>query len=282
MHSSLAVPFTSMYEFDDPTADIIISSSALESHPRQFRLHSCILAVASPFFRDMFSLPQPPSNKTGVATLQVSEISSTLDTLLRFVYPVVDPIVETLDELTAVLDAAVKYDFISTIQHLRKILVEPRFVKSNPLRVFAIVARYDFAEEIEIASHSTLSTDILDFPITDDLKYITAHTYRRLLDFRKRRACAAQDLLRLPYDVKCAQCNSGHAIYNAPKWWHEWVKRAKMESSLRPCTAVIFQTEFLVQAAAAADCPLCPGSMLESIRYLDEIRGRIDALPGTL
>ncbi|KAK7036436.1 methionyl-tRNA synthetase [Paramarasmius palmivorus] len=259
MHSPPVALLTSSYDFDDSTADIVISSSALEAKPRDFCLHSCILIMASSFFKDMFSLPQPSSSKMGAVHLQVSEYSSTLDTLFRFVYPVMDPIIETLDEFSPVLEAAVKYDFISTISHLRKMLVEPRFLQSNPLRVFAIAARYDFTEEVKISSRATLSVDIvsilLNSPLTDDLRHITAHTYRRLLDLHRRRACAAQELLKLPHDVKCQECNCGHAIYNAPKWWYEWMKRAKEELSLRPCTAVIFRTDFLAQAAAAVRFP---------------------------
>ncbi|KAF9268553.1 hypothetical protein L218DRAFT_516441 [Marasmius fiardii PR-910] len=277
--SSLA----SNYEFDSLEADVIIVSS--DTKPREFNLHSTILSLASPFFQDMFSLPQSLSNKQtqGPPVLPVSESCATLDTLFRFVYPVVDPVIDTLDELGSVLEAAIKYDFLATIQHLRRILVEPRFLEAYSLRVFAIAWRYEFAEEIELAVQHTMEIDILNVPLTDDLKHITAHTYRRLIDLHRHRACSAQELLRIPYDVKCPHCNGcGHAIYNAPKWWYEWQKRAKEELAKRPSTRVIFQTDFMSQAAAAAGCPQCPSNMLGSINHLQKIKRSIEDLPCSL
>ncbi|KAL0578931.1 hypothetical protein V5O48_003079 [Marasmius crinis-equi] len=277
-------PCPSTHSFDSPDADIVIVSSSGETTPKEFRLHSSILTIASPFFQDMFSLPQSRlSDNQEVPILPVSEPSSTLQTLFQFVYPVVDPAVETLDELATVLEAAVKYDFLAAIQHLRTILVEPRFLTTAPLRVFAIAWRYDFQDEIESAAKHTLNTDILSVPLTDDLKYITAHTFRRLIDLHRRRASAAHNLLKLPHDIKCPQCNCyGAARYNAPKWWYEWSKRAKEELTLRPSSGVIFRLEFIFQAAAATKCAGCPSNMLECLSHLEKIRHGIDDLPCSL
>ncbi|KAG7091145.1 hypothetical protein E1B28_010199 [Marasmius oreades] len=291
----------SNYAFDSPDADVvIIPSDASSTAPRKLRLHSTILSLASPFFQDMFSLPQSLLSKQGITEIPVSEPFATLETLFRFVYPVVDPVIETLDELGEIIETAIKYDFLATIEHLRRILVEPRFLQAYPLRVFAIAWRYEFTEEIELAAQNTLNTDIvrdfpdhlelsssfalqLSVPLTDDLKYITAHTYRRLIDLHRRRAHAAQELLKIPYDVKCPHCNGcGHAIYSAPKWWYEWQKRAKEELALRPSTRVIFQPEFMSQAAAAVGCPQCITSMLGSFTHLEKIKRCIDDLPCSL
>ncbi|KAJ8076714.1 hypothetical protein PM082_001137 [Marasmius tenuissimus] len=275
------IPTSSTYSFDSPDADIIIISSSCEPIPREFRLHRNILTLASPFFQDMFSLPQSHhSSKQEVPILPVSESSDTLDTLFHFVYPILDPFIETLDVLEAVLEAAVKYDFLSAIQHLRKVLVEQRFLTNFPLRVFAIAWRYDFQEEIDLAVRYTLNTDILSVPLTNDLKHVTAHTFRRLVDLHRRRTSAAHDLLQIPHEVKCPHCNGyGHARYNAPKWWYEWMKRAKEELSLRPSSSVIFQPEFMSQVATVVGCPQCPSSMFGCLTHLEKIRRDIDALP---
>src|SRR5262245_4610924 len=118
------------YEFIADDADIIIIS-----HPdrTEFRLHKCILSAASTFFRDMFSLPQPlvlPESELPI--IPVTESQTTLDLLLRFVYPIHDPIITNLDDLSSVLAAAVKYDFEAVCTTLRKQLVLPHFVLEEP------------------------------------------------------------------------------------------------------------------------------------------------------
>src|ERR1700733_11553138 len=193
------------YNFDAPDADLIL----LSSDDVEFRVHRCILAAASPFFSDMFTLPQPrvPSDPITIPVIPVSELRQTLDSLLRFVYPVQDPPIHTLDQLNPILGSAFKYDFPSVISALRKILVTPHFLESSPTRVFAIASRHDLEPEAQLSSRYTLTIHVLACPISDDLKHITAPSYHRLLDLHKRRSESAQGLLKIPEEVKCMQCN---------------------------------------------------------------------------
>jgi hypothetical protein len=71
----------------------------------------------------------------------------------------------------------------------------------------------------------------------------------------------------------------GHCIYNAPKWWYEFLKRAKAELSARPTTSVIFGVGFLAETVMATGCMRCPGNMLESMKYLESMKKQIDDLP---
>ena len=71
-------------------------------------------------------------------------------------------------------------------------------------------------------------------------------------------------------------------MYNAPKWWYEFLKRAQKELSLRPTTDVVFGTAFLFDVVAAVGCSTCPGSFLESFKYLEDIKKQIDDLPDTI
>jgi hypothetical protein len=59
----------------------------------------------------MFNLPQGKKIST-------SETSAVLNTLLRFVYPVLDPTITSFEELAPVLEAAIKYDFIAVVNAL--------------------------------------------------------------------------------------------------------------------------------------------------------------------
>lgn len=272
------------YNFDAADADLIL----LSSDDVEFRVHRCILAAASPFFSDMFTLPQPrvasdPDNIT-IPVISVSELRQTLDSLLRFVYPIQDPPIHTLDELNPILGSAFKYDFPSVISALRKILVAPHFLESSPTRVFAIASRHDLEPEAKLASRYTLTVRVLDCPISDDLKHITAHSYHRLLDLHKRRSESAQELLKIPEEVKCIQCNGNGSIrtFSPPKWWHVWEAMAREELAARPTTDVIFEMAFLAKAADSTRCTRCAGSVLDSHVFLGELKRKIDALPTTI
>jgi hypothetical protein len=207
----------------------------------------------------------------------------TLDALLRFNNPIPDPEVKTLDELSPILGAAVKYDCTTVITTLCQLLLSPRFIQTAPSRVFAIACRYDLEEEARIASRYTLNTNVLDCPLSEDLKYITAYSYHRLLDLHRRRAEAAQELLKVPDEVKCMQCNgSNYGVLAPPKWWMEFERRARDELRVRPTTDVIFSLGFLAQIASAVQCQRCPGSILDSHKFLERLKQRMDDLPATI
>ncbi|KNZ78636.1 hypothetical protein J132_11077 [Termitomyces sp. J132] len=270
------------HRFDFPDADVVLQSCEQEEHA-QFHAHRCILAAASPFFHDMFSLPQDPAVTHKVPIIPMSETKYILGALLEFVYPLEDPHIQSLNELVSVLGAATKYDFAGVITTLRKLLVASHFLESDPTRVYAIASRFELEEEARIASKYTLSVQVLDAPLSEDLKYITAYSYRQLLDLHRRRADAAVALLKVPSDVKCMQCNgSTFSVYTIPKWWYQYERMAKEELSVRPTSDVIFGIGFLAKAAMASECQRCAGSILDSWKFLQGLKKAIDDLPSTI
>ncbi len=94
-------------------ADVILKSFDLVD----FRLHKPILATASPFFRDMFSLPQPPDSEVvdGLPVVRVSDDAEILNSLVTFLYPVPSELPDSDDKTLTLLAACQKYD-MSTIQ----------------------------------------------------------------------------------------------------------------------------------------------------------------------
>ncbi|KAJ7627871.1 hypothetical protein B0H17DRAFT_901672, partial [Mycena rosella] len=71
-------PFSPRSPFDDPNADAILRSS----DDIDFHVHRIVLSLASPFFRQMLSLPQAETEPS-VAILPVSESALVLDRALR-------------------------------------------------------------------------------------------------------------------------------------------------------------------------------------------------------
>jgi hypothetical protein len=45
---------------------------------------------------------------------------------------------------------------------------------------------------------------------------------------------------------------------------------------------VIFEMGFVARAATTCGCQRCPGSVLDSYRFLEELKKRIDELPSTI
>jgi BTB/POZ domain len=267
------------YQFDSEDADIVLQTTDGGSVD-EFCVHTCILAAASPFFRDMFKLPQ--GGKI-IVEIPVSESSTVLDTLLRFVYPIPDPTITSFEELAPVLEAAIKYDFIAVINALRKQLISPHLLQTSPIRVYALACRYELDEESKIASRYTLGINMFDGPPMEDLRYITGYSYHRLFNFHRQRSKAAQNLLQIPTNIKCMQCNgSVYTLHGSPKWWFEFEKAAKAELAVRPTTDVIFGMEFLFNVTKATECSRCPESVLDSWKFLRDLKGSIDALPATL
>jgi hypothetical protein len=72
--------------FDIPDANLIVRSSDLVD----FRVHKPVLAMASPFFNDLLSLPQPSDSEIvdGLPVVQLSESSELLNSLISILYPV--------------------------------------------------------------------------------------------------------------------------------------------------------------------------------------------------
>ncbi|KAK0432824.1 uncharacterized protein EV420DRAFT_599905 [Desarmillaria tabescens] len=265
----------SVLEFYFTDADIILSAEDTNSQKRRFAVHKCILSAASPFFRDMFSLPQPPMAQiTGLPTIDTTEVADVLHTLLQFIYPVPNPVLPSLGKLVPVLEAARKYDVLVALTSLRKQLISHKNITKNPLRIYAIASRYDLQDEIKVAAKYTLKKNVLDCPLSDDLKHITAYDYHRLLDFHRRYVRATQDALKPPQTAAF----SGH--HCSAWWWTKYEEAAKDELAARPSTDVVFSLQFVSSCVSA--CNLCRASAYSTLPHLELAKQKMDAIPFTL
>ncbi|KXN87463.1 hypothetical protein AN958_08768 [Leucoagaricus sp. SymC.cos] len=277
------------YNFDAEDADVILVTGG--RYPTEIRAHRCVLTAASPFFRDMFSLPQPPtlpsySHSTSdahIPRIPIPEIRDVFTKLLCYVYPVPRPNINSLDEVSCLLGAALKYDFVTAVEALKELLVSSRYLEENPLRVYGIACNFDLEDKAKIASRYTLRINLLDTPLLDEMRHISAYDYQKLINLHRTRAKAASGLLTPPRSLKCPQCNTyGHSSYGSPKWWQTFASKAKAELAVRPTTEGIFDNMEFLKSTCVDGCPGCPMNLLQSGPLLMELKKQIDALPSTI
>ena len=88
--------------FDVPDANLILRSSDVVD----FRVHKPLLAMASPFFKDLLSLPQPSDSETvdGLPMVQLSESSELLNNLVSILYPVPTVMPDSYEKVFYLID----------------------------------------------------------------------------------------------------------------------------------------------------------------------------------
>ena len=175
-----------------PNADVILQSA---DHVN-FRVHKSALVPSSPFFADMFSLPQPPNDEfpndefvDGLPVVHVSEDAEILNSLISMLYPVFPEVPDTCDNILALLAASQKYDMAAVQSSIRaevgrKGLLSPKGAEA--FRVYAIACRSRLIPEMETTARLTL-----DYPMTfeylgEALRPFEGWALRDLTNFRQR------------------------------------------------------------------------------------------------
>jgi BTB/POZ domain len=141
----------------------------LSSDGVPFHVHNSILSMSSPFFHDMFSLPQPPNSKLvdGLPAVRLSEPSELLQYLISSLYPIPSVIPagdHDSDEVLDLLAVSHKYD-MAAIQSF--IGAEIKSKDLRPLTAAATFRAYGFAstkvlkQEMESAPRVSL-----EYPMT--------------------------------------------------------------------------------------------------------------------
>jgi len=199
--------------FDAPDADIILR--ALGPPKRDFRVHKLLLSLASPVFKDMFSLPQPTSGdsreSTAVAEVEIVEVTDpadALDIVLRIIYPFdppsLDGNINTIVECLVIVD---KYNIQGAKSQLCSALTQ--MGATEPLRVYAAASRFGFADLMDSTSGRILSSvHLAGIPeLPDDFNFISATAYHKLV---RQRAIYLEMVVvvieRTPLKSWCSDC----------------------------------------------------------------------------
>ena len=165
-------------------ADVIIRAEG----PVDFRVNKCTLSFVSPVFKDMFIIPQPPSDTPDVLPhVDVQDPPGAWENILRTIYPVPNPTIDNLDDLESLLLTAKKYEMKFVIDSHLRCFEDQMFVRADPLRLYAIACASGLEEQAKyVASHAEIST-VVERSSVSDLKCLTWDSYHRLVSFLVRR-----------------------------------------------------------------------------------------------
>ena len=199
-------------KFGPPDGDVTLRVQGPPT--RDFHVHKLVLSLASPFFRDMFNIPQPERAipRDDLEVVDVTDPPQGLEVVLRFIYPYPPPNVDSLDLLVEGLVITDKYDIKGAQAELRSRLT--KFVQEDPLRVYAIASRFGFEEEAEEASSLTTGIylpALADLP--DDLKNIPALAYHKLVRIHEKYREEVEDAVDgVLFEPVCLECKVGKAL----------------------------------------------------------------------
>ncbi|KAJ7140786.1 hypothetical protein C8R44DRAFT_237366 [Mycena epipterygia] len=178
--------------FDAAEADVILRTS----DEVDFRVFKIVLSLASPYFKDMFGLPQILDSSQLDDPVHTAEDSTVIDKLLRFCYPCADPIIETLDELHTVIAAMMKYEMHEVVKRARQRLRS--FAKSDPVAVFAISCRWGWEDLAKTAARASLALPLRKFDkksSVKELKDLTGEQHQALLHYHLQCSVAATNVI---------------------------------------------------------------------------------------
>jgi hypothetical protein len=192
----------------------------LRAGDADFRVHSFILRLASPFFRTLFQLPQPPSSTPEEKVITMTESKEVVDKLLRWIYPVrTKPSVSSIDEAKQLSAAADKLEIECATQPLLESLTVLLAAEPNPLRAWALAVQFKHAAAKRAAALRFIRTPPHTAPAPiAELAPISALEYAELLLCRqaahaRARAATAYELGSWWGCKKCCKAASQHSQY---------------------------------------------------------------------
>ena len=170
---------------DVSDANVIIRSSDLVN----FRVHKSVLVMASPFFGDLLSLPQPPDSESidGIPVVQLPEDAELMNSLVSMLYPVRPVVPHSYEKLLYLLAACQKYDMVQVQSFIRDKVncgyLAP--VGTEAFRAYAIASGKGLIPEMEKAARLTLDHPMTFETLGDALQLFDGCALRDLARFRK-------------------------------------------------------------------------------------------------
>ncbi|TFK48564.1 hypothetical protein OE88DRAFT_1634647, partial [Heliocybe sulcata] len=157
--------------FDTIAPDLTITTS----DGTEFRVHKSFLCIRSPVLRGMIVAERSAQNPVSLA-----EESGVIEPLLRFCYPVDDPVFDDLRKLWSVRQAASKYEMGDIDARLSRQV--RKYLSREPLLVYALACRDGRQTEArEAARFSLRQPALLDY--VPELEEITGGAMHQLSQY---------------------------------------------------------------------------------------------------
>ena len=197
-----------------PNADVILRASG----GTEFHAHKLVLSLASSVFRDMFSVPQPPSTTSSqLPTVDVNDPPEVFEMFLRFIYPLPNPPINDIETLASLLHLADKYD-AKAVLDAHKEYLPSMYVGSSPVHIYAILCVCGRKKDAEAAARRVSLTSLasLSGPL---LHLMTIEHYQRLVKFTVARDTEMRKIVNRNreaiMDTTPRQCyNDAHRLYS--------------------------------------------------------------------
>ena len=208
-------------------ADVILQSSDLVS----FRVHRSILAISSPFFKDLFSLPQPRDDEAadGLPIVHVPENAELLHSLLTVLYPIPSVIPNSYEKTLTLLAALQKYDMVIAISTVRPEIARQLPTTEAAFHVYAIASGKQLVPEMETAARLTLDHPMTFEVLANILPLFEGSALTDLVRFRKRCRSKILSFFERFVGGKCSQS----------KVWCSCPKTKRPHSSLQNNSGIV-------------------------------------------
>jgi len=172
--------------FATDDGDVILRAGLEPDSKHDFRVHKLILSLASPLFKDMFTLPQPPdqtlSEEHQLPVVDIPEPPEVVDAILRLIYPGVEPQrTFSLSTLTTLLSAADKYNIASINPALKDALKISCGLL--PFKVYTLACRFGFSEEAREAAKVGNTQSVTSGCFDEEVRHISSTDVFRWVRF---------------------------------------------------------------------------------------------------
>lgn len=171
-------------DFNMRNTDVILRSSDGAS----FRVHRLVLTTASPFFDDLFSLPQPDEDETidGIHVVRLPEDKEVLHSLITMLYPIPSVLPNSYNKVLDLLTASQKYDMTTVQTSIRDEVSRKSYPGATAFHTYAIASSKGLIPEMQNSARLTLDHPMTFESIGDELGLFNGWALRDLARFRKR------------------------------------------------------------------------------------------------
>ena len=282
------------FHFDD--ADVLLCSK----DNVRFHVYRVCLKLSSGWFRSLYTLPQADDDG-GVGhhghghghagqteTLFMDESADTLAVLLSVAHGQDVPSLDSITEVETVIHAAEKYDMPGVLNYVRQGLL--RFVRQEPVRVYALACRWGWIEEAKTASSHTVGLDLLSPTLRPSLSVMDSDDLARLLYLHRKRRDSLRERLDseevfyanvVPSRCQNPTCNA-EVIHDK---WHQlkyrWVTAIDQEPALFASRTALLEGPEVLEVINFK-CARCIKKQYNTESTLANLRNLLDELPQTV